>query len=70
MRKIADFHKRYPSAPKKLAATAFDGLLSLFRAPLTNTTADPALFPEVLDLDWENGKFFALDTRPPALTAV
>jgi hypothetical protein len=32
--------------------------------------ADPALFPEVLDLNWENGKFFALDTRPPALTAI
>jgi hypothetical protein len=69
-RKIADFHKKYPSAPKKLAATAFDGLLPLFCAPLTDTTADPALFPEVLDLDWENGKFFALDTRPPALTAI
>jgi hypothetical protein len=68
--KIADFHKKYPFAPKKLAATAFDGLLPLFCAPFTDTTADPALFPEVLDLDWENGKFFALDTRPPALTAV
>jgi hypothetical protein len=32
--------------------------------------AEPALFPEVLDLDWENGKFFALDTWPPASTAV
>jgi hypothetical protein len=50
-RKIADFHKKYPSAPKKLAATAFYGLLPLFCAPLTDTTADPALFPEVLDLD-------------------
>jgi hypothetical protein len=68
--KIADFHKKYPSAPKKLAATAFDGLLPLFHAPLTDTTADPALFPEVLDLDWENGKFFALDTRSPASTAI
>jgi hypothetical protein len=69
-RKIADFHKKYPSAPKKLAATAFNGLLPLFRASLTNTTADPALFPEVLDLDWENRKFFTLDTWPPTLTAV
>jgi hypothetical protein len=68
--KIADFHKKYPSAPKRLAATAFDGLLPLFHAPLTDTTADSALFPEVLDLDWENGKFFTLDTRPPALTAI
>jgi hypothetical protein len=69
-RKIADFHQKYSSAPKKLAATAFDGLLPLFRTLLTDTTADPALFPEVLDLDWENGKFFTLDTWPPALTAV
>jgi hypothetical protein len=69
-RKIADFHKKYLSAPKKLAATAFDSLLPLFCASLTDTTADPALFLEVLDLDWENRKFFALDTRPPALTAV
>jgi hypothetical protein len=68
--KIADFHKKYPSAPKRLAATAFDSLLPLFCAPLTDTTANPALFLEVLDLDWENGKFFALDTRPPAFTAV
>jgi hypothetical protein len=68
--KIADFHKKYPLAPKKLAAIAFNGLLPLFRTPLTNTMADPALFPEVLDLDWENRNFFALDTRPPALTAV
>jgi hypothetical protein len=50
-RKIADFHKKYLFAPKKLAATAFDSLLSLFRALLTVTTADPALFLEVLDLD-------------------
>jgi hypothetical protein len=68
--KIADFYKKYSFAPKKLAAIAFDGLLPLFCAPLTDTTANPALFPEVLDLDWENGKFFTLDTRPPALTAV
>jgi hypothetical protein len=61
---------KYPSAPKKLTTIAFDGLLPLFRALLTDTTANPALFPEVLDLDWENGKFFTLDTQPPALTAV
>jgi hypothetical protein len=69
-RKIANFHKKYLSAPKKLAATAFDDLQSLFCTPLTDAMADPALFPEVLDFDWENGKFFTVDTRPPALTAV
>jgi hypothetical protein len=68
--KIANFHKKYPSAPKKLAAMAFNSLQLLFDAPLTDTTADPALFPEVLDLDWENRKFFALNTWPPVLTTI
>jgi hypothetical protein len=69
-RKITDFHKKYPSAPKKLAATIFDSLQPLFHTSLTNTTADSALFSEVLDYDWENRKFFALDTQPPASTAI
>jgi hypothetical protein len=69
-RKIADFYKKYPSAPKKLATTVFNNFQLLFCASLTDTMADPALFPEVLNFDWENGKFFALDTQPPALTAV
>jgi hypothetical protein len=67
---ITNFHKKHLSAPKKLAATAFDNFQPLFCTPLTNTTADPALFSEVLDFDWENGKFFTLDTQPPAMTAV
>jgi hypothetical protein len=57
-------------APKKLATTAFNSLQPLFRAPLTNATADPALFPEVLDFNWENRKFFTLDAQSLALTAV
>jgi hypothetical protein len=68
--KIADFHKKYSSAPNKLAATAFDSFQPLFCAPLTDTMADPALFPEVLDFNCENGKFFALDTWPPVLMAI
>jgi hypothetical protein len=54
----------------KIAAIAFDSLQSLFYTPLTNTTADPALFSEVLNFNWENGKFFILDTWPTALTVV
>jgi hypothetical protein len=49
---------------------AFDSLQSLFHASLTDTMANPALFFKVLDFDWENGKFFALNTWSPALTAI
>jgi hypothetical protein len=54
--KIADFYKKYPLAPKKLAAIAFDNLQPLFCVSLTNIMADLALFSEVLNFDWENGK--------------
>jgi hypothetical protein len=47
-----------------------NSLQPLFCTPLTNIMADLALFLEVLDFDWENRKFFALDTQPPALIAI
>jgi hypothetical protein len=52
------------------AFTTFDSLQPLFHTPLTSKIADPALFPEVLDYSWKNGKFFTLHTWSLALTAI
>ena len=63
--KVRAFHKANPSAPRKIAATSFADLCMYLR-PIHEYTEKPDVeqFPEVMDLEWETGKYFGPNVRP------
>ena len=63
--KVRAFHKANPSAPRKIAATSFADLCMYLR-PIHEHTEKPDVeqFPEVMDLEWETGKYFGPNVRP------
>ena len=63
--KVRAFHKANPSAPRKIAATSFADLCMYLR-PIHEHTERPDVeqFPEVMDLEWETGKYFGPNVRP------
>ena len=63
--KVRAFHKANPSAPRKIAATSFADLCMYLR-PIHEHTEKPDVeqFPEVMDLEWETGKYFGSNVRP------
>ena len=61
---VAAFHKQYPEAPKKLAASLFDDLQPFLHPISTHTVIDASLFPDLADLTWEFGRLAAPDVRP------
>lgn len=62
---VEEFHAANPSAPRKIAATSFADLC-MFLRPIQEHTEKPAIdqFPDLMDLEWETGKYFGPNVRP------
>lgn len=60
---ITRFHRDNPGAPQHIKASLFASLQPFFRnyTNYTDSTLSPHLYANIIDYDWENGKYFGLN---------